>query len=117
VNSKALSEEVAKIVVEAQARITGIGAEQYARGDTQQFEHMTIGNLLEYMQEELLDQINYSVMNLLRLRWLQDAIGVIIHESVSPGNAEHLARRRAAISEALYGKSKAEMAGSPPPPK
>lgn len=102
--SAELATEVEKIVKEAQSRVTGIGAEQYARGDTQKFEQMTLDALLDYMREELLDQINYSVMNLLRVQWLREAIRIIGHEVVSPGNLDYLAKRRYAVSEALNGK-------------
>ena len=103
--SAELATEVEKIVKEAQSRITGVGANQYAMGDLQKFETMSLDDLLEYMVEELLDQINYSVMNLLRLRWLQKAVTVIGHETVSPGNIAFLAAHRSKVSEAMFGKS------------
>lgn len=102
--STELAEEVKKIVVEAQNRITGVGAEQYARNDMQKFETMTMRELLIYMEEELLDQINYAVMNLLRVRWLGEAIKVIGHEAVSPGNAQYLGKNRQAVAQAMHGK-------------
>lgn len=102
--SQELAAEVAQIVKEAQARITGIGAEQYSHNDMQKFEAMSITSLLEYMEEELLDEINYAVMNLLRMRWLKEAISVIGHESLAPGNAQYLWKKREAVAQALYGK-------------
>ena len=106
--SQELATSVGEIVKEAQARITGIGATQYAMGDMQKFESMTMDDLLIYMEEELLDQINYSVMNLLRLRWLREALKVIAHESVSPANLALLERKSYAITKALQGKPRPE---------
>lgn len=83
--SAELATEVEKIVKEAQSRITGIGAEQYAHPDnTQKFERMHLTDLFEYMEEELLDQINYSVMNLLRVRLLKKAVIAVSYEVNTP---------------------------------
>lgn len=112
--SAELSTAVAEVVKEAQARIMGIGAEQYAEGDTQKFERMTLEGLLVYMEEELLDQINYSVMNILRLRWCKEAVKVIGHEAISPANLEmlrHKAAYQSALREALNGKPKGHSTG------
>jgi hypothetical protein len=69
-----LAAAVASIVEEAQARILGIGAEQYhTEGEPQKFETMSVEAMIEYMAEELLDQINYSVMNLIKLRRVAEA--------------------------------------------
>lgn len=77
-NSKELAEEVGKVVAEAQSRITGIGAAQYADEDSQKFERITIPELIGMMEEELLDEINYAVMNLVRLRQLKEVLSRII---------------------------------------
>lgn len=70
-NSAQLAHEVEEVVKEAQARIIGVGQEQYAEGDQQKFEIMPFEDLLVYFEEELLDQINYAVMNLIRVRRLK----------------------------------------------
>jgi len=109
--SQELANEVEKIVTAAQKRITGVGAEQYAFGDMQKFETMTIDGLLEYMEEELLDQINYSVMNLLRISWLREALKVIGHETISPSNVAFLQHKYREVSEAMKGKARAMPVG------
>src|SRR5690348_9692888 len=70
--SSELAVEVQQVVLDAQARIMGIGKEQYEEGDQQKFETMPLDGLLDYFVEELLDQINYSVMNIIRVRRLQN---------------------------------------------
>lgn len=73
-NSRELADKVAEITAEAQARILGVGQEQYAQGDSQKFETMPLADLLTYFEEELLDQINYSVMNIIRFRRMRDEL-------------------------------------------
>lgn len=65
--SNELSALVQQVVEVAQSRITGVGKQQYEEQGNQKFESMSIPDLLEYMEEELLDQINYAVMNYLRI--------------------------------------------------
>lgn len=65
--SDELATIVGQVVKLAQSRITGVGKEQYEQNSTQKFESMSIPDLLEYFEEELLDQINYAVMNYLRV--------------------------------------------------
>lgn len=72
--SEQLAEKVSEIVKEAQTRVLGIGREQYEEGGTQKFETMPLPRLLDYFEEELLDQINYSVMNIIRLRRFREAL-------------------------------------------
>lgn len=70
--STELAQHVHDIVSKAQGRILAEGAEQYEAEDgTQQFEVMPMDELAEYLEEELLDQINYSIMMILRLRELR----------------------------------------------
>jgi hypothetical protein len=57
-----------KIIAMAQERIMGVGHEQYSQGDKQKFELVPIDKLLEWAEEETVDQINYGVMALVRLR-------------------------------------------------
>ncbi len=67
-NAKDLSTAVNEVVKLAQTRIEGVGQQQYEESkDRQKFESMSIPDLLEYMEEELLDQINYAVMNFMRI--------------------------------------------------
>ena len=65
--SSELASLVSDVVQIAQSRITGVGKEQYEQQGTQKFEKMSVPDLLEYFEEELLDQINYAVMNYLRI--------------------------------------------------
>jgi adenine deaminase len=68
-----LREEVEKTVKQAQARITSDGAKYYdPEKETYRFEHMTLDQLLQYAQEEVLDEINYGVMINIRLGTLRD---------------------------------------------
>ena len=53
---------------EAAARILGVGDEQYSEGEAQKFETMSLDELFQYLDEELLDQINYAVMLQIRLQ-------------------------------------------------
>ena len=68
-NSNELSEAIADIVSNAQARIIGIGEQNYG-GPEQHFEMVPMLELYGYAEEELLDLINYSVMIIIRLRRL-----------------------------------------------
>lgn len=61
--SDELAERVATTVADAQARIIGVGAEQYDDGSgTQKFERKSVPDMLGMLREELLDSINYAVM-------------------------------------------------------
>lgn len=62
------SEESGEIGEKAAARILGVGDEQYSEGETQKFETMSLDDLFQYLDEELLDQINYAVMLQIRLQ-------------------------------------------------
>lgn len=85
VKSVQLSEEVAKIVAAAQERITGIGAEQYAKLELQKFEAIPLHELLVMAEEELLDNINYSVMALIRWRSLKKTALDLVHNLKNAG--------------------------------
>lgn len=69
-----LAYQVEMYVQEAQRRIQGPGHAQYALGDKQKFESMSREELVLYLREELLDQINYSVMMLIRLDQLEEGL-------------------------------------------
>jgi hypothetical protein len=56
------------IIQTAKDRIMGVGHEQYSEGDKQKFELVPIDTLMEWAEEETIDQINYGVMLLVRLR-------------------------------------------------
>jgi hypothetical protein len=62
------SERVTGIIEQAVDRIMGVGHEQYSEGDKQKFELVPIDKLMEWAEEETVDQINYGVMTLVRLR-------------------------------------------------
>jgi len=70
-----VSDQVAEqIIADAQSRILGVGAEQYAEGDQQKFETMALAELVEYAREETLDLINYGVMLTLRIERLAEMV-------------------------------------------
>lgn len=72
--SRELAEDVQRFVSLAQGRIEGTGNEQYSLDEGQLFETMTRSELIEYVREELLDTINYSVMMLIRLERLEEGL-------------------------------------------
>lgn len=80
------SDEVAKMVAgyveEAQARVLGVGAEQYERDGDQKFETQDLPDLVEYAREECLDLVNYACFMLYRLDRLQVSMGRLEAELV-----------------------------------
>lgn len=63
-----LADEVEAVIRECRERVEGIGAQQYyVPGQPQKFETMPMGDLVRYAKEEMLDEINYNVMRLIRL--------------------------------------------------
>lgn len=72
--SEQLADEVARVVVDAQQRVLGVGHDQYANGDEQKFEIMNLLDLIEYAREETLDLVNYGVMLTLRIERLREMI-------------------------------------------
>lgn len=60
--------DLESVIEDARARIMGVGHEQYSEGDKQKFELVEIDKLMEWAEEETIDQINYGVMLLVRLR-------------------------------------------------
>ena len=73
-NSATTAAKVGEIIALAQERITGIGAQQYAKEQTQLFERLPLEALVEYQLEEVLDQINYAAFLYIRLSLLQRAL-------------------------------------------
>ncbi len=72
-------DEVAAVVAEtitlASARITGDGARQYwTPGQPQRFETMPLVDLARYVDEEILDLINYAVFQRIRMHRIAAAI-------------------------------------------
>ncbi|WP_326827335.1 hypothetical protein [Streptomyces sp. NBC_01751] len=57
-----LAEYTTDFIGECQARILGIGAEQYSKGDRQKFEDMPLLDLLQYAREEAQDLAVYAAM-------------------------------------------------------
>jgi hypothetical protein len=90
--SNELAVLVGETVKVAQSRITGVGKEQYEENSTQKFEGMSIPDLLVYMEEELLDQINYAVMNYLRVHSMKKAVEKMAAtmQSAGLGNADFM---------------------------
>lgn len=69
-----LAEYVTDFIGECQARILGIGAEQYAEEDGQKFEKMPLLDLIQYAREEAQDLAAYSAMIDIRLSRLEGAL-------------------------------------------
>jgi hypothetical protein len=74
-----LAEYVTEFIGECQARVMGVGAEQYSNGDQQKFETMPLGDLIQYAREEAQDLAVYAAMVDIRLQRLEAAL-------ISPGN-------------------------------
>lgn len=72
--SEELAQEIMNAVVAVQARILGVGKEQYDQGGEQQFERMSIRELIQYAREEVEDGIAYNVMLRWRLNQLEKAL-------------------------------------------
>lgn len=72
--SDELAEYVADFVVDAASRVRGVGNDQYSFPGYQKFEAMTLPELFEYADEELLDLMNYCVMLRIRLIRLAGAL-------------------------------------------
>jgi len=68
-SSDDLAQYVSDFVVDAVARVKGVGNEQYSMQGYQKFEALTLPGLFEYADEELLDLMNYLVM--LRIRFIR----------------------------------------------
>lgn len=83
---KMLKDEIAAIVAEAQNRVNGAKGTEYGTDETvQKFESMDIDDLFGYFEEELLDQINYAVMNLIRIRSLKTEVVKLADSVVNVG--------------------------------
>lgn len=81
-----LSDTVATVVARAQDRVGpgSIGAQQYSvPGQPQKFETMELDALLEYVEEEALDLINYGVMVVVRLERLREAMALVERQVAS----------------------------------
>jgi hypothetical protein len=66
---------VERIVKKAQERVgpNSIGAKQYyVPGVPQKFESMSLGDLVQYVEEEVLDLVNYSCMLYIRLERIKE---------------------------------------------
>lgn len=72
--SDELAQYVADFVVDAASRVRGVGNDQYSFPGYQKFEAMTLPELFEYADEELLDLLNYCVMLRIRLIRLAGAL-------------------------------------------
>jgi hypothetical protein len=93
VQATATVAERRSIVKKAQSRILGVGHEQYAQQERQKFESVSIDDLLELSEEELLDQINYAVMGIIRLRRLRFALSKTREGFVLAFEAEYMGRK------------------------
>lgn len=83
-SSEELAGAVADVVVDATARIKGVGNAQYSEPGFQKFEAMPLMELFEYADEELLDLINYIVM--LRIRLIRICAGLFDADVIENGD-------------------------------
>ncbi|MEU4726483.1 hypothetical protein AB0G06_43385 [Nonomuraea dietziae] len=72
--SEELAKEIASAVLAVQARILGVGKEQYDEGSQQKFELMSLHELIDYAMEEVEDGIAYNVMLRYKLTLLKKAV-------------------------------------------
>lgn len=72
--SEQTAEHIGEFVEFCQSRVLGTGQDQYEQDGIQQFEHMSLEDLIEYSLEELADNVNYSVFMAIRLRRIQAAL-------------------------------------------
>lgn len=72
-----LADHLPIILAKCQERTLGVGAQRYSdegeEGRPQRFETMSLDALMEYVEEELLDIVNYSVMVWIRFTRLREA--------------------------------------------
>lgn len=73
-SSEDLANYVDQFIREAQARVRGVGDEQYSQGTHQKFEAMHPDELFEWAQEEVQDIAVYAAMLDIRLRRIREAL-------------------------------------------
>lgn len=73
--SEEFADSVTQLISHARSRVLGIGHHQYSKGDEQQFETMTLEQLLEWAEEEVVDTVNYVAMLHIRLGRIREALG------------------------------------------
>lgn len=56
------------------SRLTGVGAEQYHNGAYWKFEEMSVEELVEYAEEEVMDLGNYAMMLYVRIQRIRAAL-------------------------------------------
>jgi len=76
-SSEDLADFVLEFNEECQARVRGVGDQQYAQPGFQKFEGMELDDLLEYIEEEILDIPNYCAMLFIRIRRIRQALDVV----------------------------------------
>lgn len=69
-----LANYVGEFIQDCQARVRGVGDQQYSQGTHQKFEAMSLDELLEWAQEEIQDVAVYSAMLDIRLRRVREAL-------------------------------------------
>ncbi|MFI6319732.1 hypothetical protein ACIBG8_19515 [Nonomuraea sp. NPDC050556] len=72
--SEDLAREIMSAVTAVQGRILSVGQQQYSEGSTQQFERMSLKELVSYAREEVEDGIAYNVMLRYKLNLLDQAL-------------------------------------------
>lgn len=75
--SEDLAEAVAQVISDCGERIMGVGADQYSEDESQRFERMRLTMLIDYVNEEALDLVNYGVMVSIRMQRLRRAVALI----------------------------------------
>lgn len=82
--SEELAKEILNAVLAVQQRILTVGKEQYARGDQQQFEGMSLQEIAKYAREEAEDLIAYGVMLRIKTQALIEALDLAFSNSIEP---------------------------------
>jgi hypothetical protein len=73
--SNELADEAILVCMDANRRIMTTGDEQYSEGeDHQAFEDEDLVKQLDHLEEEMLDQINYCCMTVLKIRARRKAL-------------------------------------------
>lgn len=70
----ALAGYVQDFITAAKARVTGVGAEQYAGADSQKFERLSLSELFTMAREEAQDLAVYAAMIDIRLQRIEEAL-------------------------------------------
>jgi hypothetical protein len=94
-DAAALRDAISSVVEEAQSRVGGRDGEYGKGAQPQKFEGMDFDDLVKYFEEEMLDQINYAVMVIVRLRSLMAVYQDVLDRMANAGFVFHRVLRDA----------------------